>query len=179
MTTFQLRFPESDDLDAVYEAVRETIDELHRWMPWCHRDYSLADAAAWIAAQDEGRQSGMSYEFLIVGEQQRILGCCGLNQINAGRRIANLGYWVRASEGRRGVATRATREVAEWAFANTELERLEIVAAVENGASQRVAIKAGALREGVLRSRLFVHGEICDAVMHSLIRPRVESMRTG
>lgn len=179
MTTFELRFPESDDLDALYEAVRESIDELHRWMPWCQRDYSLADAAGWIAAQDEGRRSATEFAFLIVGKQQRVLGCCGLNQINSAYRIANLGYWVRASEVGRGVASRATREVAEWAFANTELQRLEIVAAVGNSASQTVAIKAGAVREGVLRSRLLVHGEFHDAVMHSIIRPRNESVRSG
>ena len=177
MTRFQLRFPGSDDLDAVYEAVRESIEELHRWMPWCHRGYSLADAAAWIASQEDGRKAGTAFEFLIVGENQRILGCCGLNGINPMHHMANLGYWVRTSEVRRGVASRATKEVAEWAFANTELVRLEIVAAVGNSASQSVAVRAGASREGVLHSRLFIGGKYHDAVMHSLIRPSSGSVR--
>jgi ribosomal-protein-serine acetyltransferase len=34
--------------------------------------------------------------------------------------------------------------------------------------SQRVAEKSGALREGVLRNRLLLHGKIHDAAMYSL-----------
>lgn len=35
-----------------------------------------------------------------------------------------------------------------------------------------VAAKAGTEREGVLRSRLLVHGKFHDAVVFSLVRPR-------
>jgi len=49
------------------------------------------------------------------------------------------------------------------------LLRIEIVAAVDNIPSQRVAEKAGARREGVLRNRLFINGESLDAVLFSLV----------
>jgi RimJ/RimL family protein N-acetyltransferase len=85
-------------------------------------------------------------------------------------RFANLGYWVRTSATRQGVATEAVRQVAEFAFGNTDLVRLEIVCAVGNDASQRVAERAGAAREGALRHRLLLHGQPVDAVMYSLVR---------
>jgi ribosomal-protein-serine acetyltransferase len=84
--------------------------------------------------------------------------------------MANLGYWVRSSETGCGIATWAAQRLAAWAFANTDVTRLEIVAAVGNTASQAVATKAGALREGVLRARLLIHGRLHDAVLFSLIR---------
>jgi len=59
----------------------------------------------------------------------------------------------------------------KWAFASTELVRLEILVAISNLPSQRVAEKAGAVREGVLRRRLLLHGVSHDAVMFSLTRP--------
>jgi RimJ/RimL family protein N-acetyltransferase len=167
-----LRFPEPTDADAVFAAVRESIGDLHLWMSWCRIDYSIADAAQWISGQAEARKNGVAFEFVITDEQGRILGGCGVNQINKDARLANLGYWVRTSETGRGVATRAARDVAAWAFENTTIERLEIVVAVGNTASQVVAEKAGALREGILRSRLLVHGRFHDAVMFSLIRPQ-------
>ena len=46
-----------------------------------------------------------------------------------------------------------------------------VVFAVSNLPSQRVAEKAGAVREGVLRRRLLLHGVSHDAVMFSLTRP--------
>ena len=54
-----------------------------------------------------------------------------------------------------------------------DLLRAEIVVAVGNHASLRVAQKAGAKREGILRDRLIVRDKIYDAVMHSLTRQDV------
>lgn len=83
--------------------------------------------------------------------------------------MANLGYWVRTSAAGRGVATGATRAVARFGFEQIGLKRIEIVAAVNNLSSQRVAEKAGAVREGVLRKRLLIRGESHDAVLFSLV----------
>ncbi len=49
------------------------------------------------------------------------------------------------------------------------LDRIEILAAVGNKRSQRVAQKLGASREGLLRNRLVIHGQAHDAVVFSLI----------
>ena len=43
--------------------------------------------------------------------------------------------------------------------------------AVENLASQAVAVKAGATLEGRLRCRFLVHGQFPDAFVYSIIRP--------
>jgi RimJ/RimL family protein N-acetyltransferase len=48
------------------------------------------------------------------------------------------------------VATRATRAISRWAF-TSGIHRLELLAARENWASQRVAMAAGFTREGVRR----------------------------
>jgi ribosomal-protein-serine acetyltransferase len=160
---------ETDDAPALWEAARESVAEVGRWLAWCHAEYSLADAAEWIRASEALAYEGREYRFAIVGEG-RVLGVCGLNQVNPVNRFANLGYWVRTSATRRGVATAAVRQVAGFAFTSTELVRLEIVCAVGNEASQRVAERAGAMREGVLRDRLLVHGRPTDAVMYSLVR---------
>ena len=59
--------------------------------------------------------------------------------------------------------------LADYGFKELKLNRIEILVAVDNLASQRVAAKAGAVREGILRNRLLLHGKIHDAVMFSLI----------
>jgi RimJ/RimL family protein N-acetyltransferase len=63
----------------------------------------------------------------------------------------------------------ATRLAARFGFEQLGLQRIEIVAAVGNVPSQRVAEKAGATREGVSRKRLLIHGESLDAVLFSLV----------
>lgn len=158
------------DAAALWEAARESVVEVGRWLPWCHAGYSMEEAVEWTRTRGRLAERGTEHPFAIVGADGRFLGGCGLNQINAAHRFANLGYWVRSSATGRGVATAAVRQVADFAFRSTDLVRLEIVCAVGNEASQRVAERAGAVREGVLRHRLLI-GEIAhDAVMYSITR---------
>jgi ribosomal-protein-serine acetyltransferase len=159
----------ADALD-VCQAVHESLNELMPWMPWCHPNYSLQDSRTWLVGQVKAFQAGTAFEFAIVSPDGRYLGGCGVNEIGKVNRRGNIGYWVRTSEARRGVATAAVRLAYQWAMENTNLIRLEILIAVGNAASQRVAEKAGAMREGILRKRLLLHDEAHDAVMFSLIR---------
>jgi ribosomal-protein-serine acetyltransferase len=159
-----------DDARALWEAARESIREVSEWLPWCHPDYSLAEAEEWVRSRAPLTAAGREHAFAIVDAADRLLGGCGLSRIDGGQRFGNLGYWVRTSATRRGVATEAVRQLAEFAFESTDLVRLEIVCAVGNVASQRVAERAGAVREGVLRQRIRLQGRSVDAVMYSLVR---------
>ena len=154
----------------MYEAARESIGTVGPWMPWLHDGYTLEQAEAWAERQQQGFEERTDFEFMILGDHQRILGGIGLNNVDPLNPRANLGYWVRASETGKGVATAATRLLVEWAFANTPLVRIEVVVSVENTASLRVAEKAGAAREGVLRSRLLLNGRMHDAVMLAFVK---------
>ena len=139
-------------------------------MPWCHSGYSSNEARAWVTRQVAAFAAGTQYEFLIVSGDGRMLGGCGLNEIERANRRANLGYWVRSSAVRRGVAADAIRRLADWAFRNTDLNRLELIVAAGNTASLAAARSAGAVREGLLRSRLVLHGRVHDAVVFSFVR---------
>jgi len=159
----------ASDVAAAWDAIGESRTALHRWMPWCHQRYSIDDCRSWIEAQIPAFEQGTAFEFAIVSTDDRYLGGCGLNRLDDLNRRANLGYWVRTSATRRGVATRAVRELRDWAFEQTPLIRLEVVVAVGNVASEGVATRAGATREGVLRSRLLLHGVVHDAIMFSFV----------
>ncbi|HEX8494037.1 MAG TPA: GNAT family N-acetyltransferase [Pyrinomonadaceae bacterium] len=165
----------ADDVDAVYEAVRESIKEVAPWLPWCHPDYSREETSAFISSLAEEANAAQDYGFAIVdAETNAFLGGIGINQINHIHRIGNLGYWVRTSCTRRGVAASAARQMARFGFRELGLLRLEIVVAIGNHASQRVAEKAGATREGILRKRLLIHGQSHDAVLYSLVAEDLE-----
>lgn len=158
------------DVDGAYEAVRESIAELVPWMPWCHEGYVRDETVAWIESRSEVWEAKTDFGFVIESSDGTILGSCGLNRIEHDNGTANLGYWVRSSAVRNGVATRATQLLRDWAFANTALHRLEILVAAENVASQKVAEKLGAVREGVLRQRLILRGRKHDAVIYAILR---------
>jgi len=162
---------EESDVAVMVAAARESVAEVWPWMQWCHAQYSTAEALAWIRATHDGRATGASYDFAIVDANGLYAGGCGVNQINRVTGVANLGYWVRSSLAGRGIAPAAVLELVPWVFQNTPLHRLEIVAAVANRRSQRVAEKAGAHRDAVLRKRTLVNGLPADAVLYSILRP--------
>ena len=158
------------DAGALYEAVRESIPEVSPWLPWCHQNYSIEESREFIGSRELASQGGEWYSFgVFETDTGRFLGGVGINFINRVHQMANLGYWVRTSAAGRGIATKAKRLTARFGFEQLGLHRIEIVAAVANVPSQRVAEKAGARREGVLRNRLLINGESLDAVLFSLV----------
>ena len=167
-----LRVPELADAPAIAAAVQSSRSELAAWMDWCSADYDVADAVGWVQAARDARQRKLAYEFVIEGQDGRLLGCCGLNAVDALNRRANLGYWVRTEATGRGIARTAAAQAVAFAFTHTDLERLEIVVAVGNAPSLAVAAALGAWREGVLARRLAIGGQFHDAVLFAIIRGR-------
>jgi ribosomal-protein-serine acetyltransferase len=158
------------DAGALYEAADESRRELSVWMPWCHASYARSESEAFAQSCQAEWEKGEHYSFVIHDADTGLfLGGIGLNFINRAHKFANLGYWVRTSRTRRGVASTAVRLVAQFGLGELGFNRLEIVTAAGNEASQRVAEKAGARREGLLRRRLLIHGQPHDAVMFSLV----------
>ena len=150
----RIRPYEESDIEPLVAAVQESIADLVPWMPWASPVYSSAEAAAWVRLTSDGHANGTMYDFAILDADGRYAGGCGLNRINVADGVANLGYWVRSSASGHGVAPSAVRQVVAWAFANTGLNRLEIVVALNNIRSLRVAEKVGAQRDAVLRKRV-------------------------
>ncbi|HEY0545642.1 MAG TPA: GNAT family protein [Pyrinomonadaceae bacterium] len=178
--TILLRPWRVEDVDAVYGAVRESFAELSQWMPWCHENYRKEETSTFLMSREEAWRNDTEYGFAILEPETKLLiGSVGLNQINRPYRMANLGYWVRTGWTGRGVALRATLLGARFAFEQLKFERIEIMAAVGNLASQRVAEKAGAVREGILRRRLWVGEQPHDAVLFSLLAEDLNIRKEG
>jgi ribosomal-protein-serine acetyltransferase len=169
-TSIQIRKYQSGDVDAIYDAVIESRVELSRWMPWCHAAYSREETAGWVESRPDAWENDGEWSFVIVDGDGGFLGACGIHRIDRLNGVGEVGYWVRTSATRQGIATEAVRLLCRWAFRETTLHRLEIVASIENLASQRVAEKAGATREGVLKERLMLHGRRHDGVLSAILK---------
>lgn len=157
-----------DDGAKLYRAIRQSFEQLHRWMFWCHENYSIEETEEWVLRQFKLYEEGLEYEMLIENQDGKILGACGLNHLDPNR-CANLGYWVRTDCANAGVATRAVQQLLDWARQNTNLMRLEIVASIKNGPSNAVAQKCGATLEGVARRRLLLPDGFHDCNIYAIL----------
>jgi ribosomal-protein-serine acetyltransferase len=157
----------SDTLQ-LYTAVRESLKELSPWMSWATETYTEITAREYITIA-RARWEEHTFYALAITRGNEILGTCTLSSIHAIYHFCNLGYWVRTSCHGHGIAGRAAKLVARYAFETLGLIRVELVIAVGNQASLRVAEKIGAHDEGILLNRMVVGRAIHHAHMYSLV----------
>ena len=88
--TVRIRDLRLDDAEPVYEAIRESIDDVSPWLAALHADITLDDIRTYIAGQPKLREVRDAFNFAIVDAEDTILGGCGLTSINWHHRFCNL-----------------------------------------------------------------------------------------
>ena len=157
-----------DDAMQLYCAVKESLKELKPWMSWATEDYTELTAREYIAITRARWEEHTLFAFAITRDDE-IVGGCTLSSIHPIYHYCNVGYWVRTLHHGQGIAGHAARLAVRFGFENVGLIRAEIVVAVGNEASRRVAEKIGAHYEGILLNRMVIGKSVCDAHMYSLI----------
>jgi RimJ/RimL family protein N-acetyltransferase len=134
----------SDADTRTWNPARSVVD-LDSAVRWCAElaDWSGGDHASWSVLD---RQT------------QAFLGLVSVHSINPTQADAEIGYRVSPTARGRGIATEAVAVASDWAFDNLSLVRIELVHAVANPASCKVALRAGFPLEGLLRQS-FVYGD--------------------
>ena len=73
-------------------------------------------------------------------------------------------YWGK------GIMSEAVKQICQYVFKNSDIERIFAAPFDYNPTSQRVLEKCGFEREGILRKNGFKNGEFHDMIMYSLIK---------
>lgn len=163
------------DADAAALVAPLDEPEIARWTR-VPSPYTRADAEEYLAGREPRRESGEELSLAIVSASTgELLGSISVRVASQESLRGELGYLVFAPARRRGVAARAVRLLARYAFESLGLRRVEILTATGNAPSQRVAEKAGFTREGVLRSHTAGRGERLDMVCWSLLPDELSS----
>ena len=158
------------DTDSLFATVRQSIESLCYWMPWCTPHYSHEDAATWTALCETGWRDKTEFPLGIFDAMTgQVMGATGINNINHAYHSGNLGYWLGTPYRTRGFASVAALMAADIAFTELGLTRLEIVVLLNNEASHRVARAVGATRECNARNRLYFQGQPAEATVYSLV----------
>jgi RimJ/RimL family protein N-acetyltransferase len=149
--TITLRRWRRNDLEALVAACQDP--EIARWtrVPF---PYTEADARAFLLHRYDAMHAGTLAPFAIVSatDDTQLLGSISLMRPDWEHRRAEVGYWLARESRGQGHATRAVKLICGWGLASLGLERIDLLAAPANQASQRVAERAGFTREALLRS---------------------------
>lgn len=152
---------------ALLDAILASGPALRRWMTWWHEGFELGEAEAFAAFCERGWSEGTHHEFAIQGDACDYIGSCALSGVRRDSLSANLAYWVRTDATGGGVAASAARRVAAWGVSSLGLQRIEVSMATANVASRRVAERAGAQAEGILRNRVRYEGRSYNFALYA------------
>ena len=103
-------------------------------------------------------------------EDDRVIGTCTLFAINAVQRRCELGYALGHEYWGRGYMYEALTGLVGFAFGTLGMRRLEADIDPRNPRSLKLLERLGFRREGLLRERWTVNGELQDSVLLGLLR---------
>jgi RimJ/RimL family protein N-acetyltransferase len=154
---------------AISAARAESQAELERWMPWAREPGSPEDAERHCREMQVKWHAREELDFCFVRKSDgTLVGKGGLHTIDWSVPKFEIGYWIRTSCSRQGIATEATLGLVAFATNSLGAHRIEITSDTRNGPSRRVAEKSGFVLEGIRqRSRRDVAGELADSCMYA------------
>jgi RimJ/RimL family protein N-acetyltransferase len=135
------------DIPAMVAAHRDPV--MRHWLR--HPVTTTQEARQIIQARRADREAGTGFSFAVLqagadGAAGDLVGGISIRRLDRDATSGEVGYWVTASSRGQGIAPRALNAACEWVLRlprHRPLERLELIHAVGNHASCRVADKAG------------------------------------
>jgi RimJ/RimL family protein N-acetyltransferase len=161
------------DAPLLKEAVDSSLDHLRPWMPWAHDDPQAVEEKVELLRRFRGQfDLGQNFVYgLFSADEIQLVGGSGFH-LRVGDDAFEIGYWIRASEDGKGLATEATAALTRVGFEVCEVDRIEIHVEPENEKSARIPQKLGYVEEARLRRRLYAPpgGEPRDTVVFTMFR---------
>lgn len=137
-----IRCLEVSDANQVVDAVAESLPELLQWMPWAQFEpQSVTQREELIKQWGKDWEEKKNFPVGIFRNDQ-LVGCSGFH-LRHGDGQLELGYWVRTSWSRQGIATRTSQALTDVAFALPEVQEVLIAHDIANVRSQSIPMRLG------------------------------------
>jgi len=170
-----LRPPHAGDGHMLHEAITESLVELRRFLgslPWVACEQTVESAETYCRTAQANFLSRKDLPFLLIEKATgKIVGATGLHRTVWTTPKTEIGYWARASSGRKGLITEAVMALTDYAVSHIGAVRVEIITDEENLPSRRVAERCQFTLEGILRNeRRAPDGSLRNACIYARIR---------
>jgi len=171
-----LRYPTPADAPALYEIGSDPeVTRFFSWGPYTDHTQPLG----YIESLGPARRAGARLEFVIVDEEERLLGITGLTELSTRDRRAVVGTWLGRAHWGSGANAESKALVLALAFRRLGLIRASALVNPANVRSVRALEQLGFRHEGVLMAwHLHAEGPQDCAIMR-LMREDFEAGPLG
>ena len=163
-----LRTYQASDAEAVFEAALRNRERLEPFMHWMTADYSLASAKQFIVLNTQAFSKKSSAAYGIFRDRT-FLGSIGFVYFDWSTRKTEIGYWLTEEAEGKGIVSSGCRVLIDYAFAELDMNRIEIKCSTENPRSYAVAERLGFTKEAHLRQAEFRNGKFHDFYIYGLL----------
>ena len=163
-----MRWVSEDDIDALYEIFSDP--EVTRY--WSSAAFANREAAVTMQrkiAEDNLKDSVWKWG-LALRDTNKLIGTVTLFNLSLSNGRAEIGYAMARAYWGKGYMNEALKAMIVHAFDVVKLRRLEADVDPRNTGSVRTLERLGFQREGFLRERWHVEGEIQDAFFYGLLK---------
>lgn len=164
-----LRWITEEDVEALY-SIFSDHEVMRYWSTTPLEDRTAA--AALLREIHDGFQHRTLLKWgVALRTSNALLGTVTLVNLDFANRRAEVGYALGRAHWGNGYINEALHALLEYAFGVLDLHRIEADVDPRNAASIKTLERLGFQREGYLRERWQVGGEIQDALFYGLLRP--------
>jgi ribosomal-protein-serine acetyltransferase len=163
-----IRISDSSDAVELFKQIDETRDQLEQFMSWAKTTKKVEDETKFLEYCQRRYQSGklLPTTILVDGE---IAGMFDFHNIDEENRRCEIGYWLGTKFQHNGVMIKFVKKATQVAFEELDMHSVQILAMVDNIASNNVAKNAGLRLEGTFSDYLFLNGIYHDTNVYSQI----------
>jgi ribosomal-protein-alanine N-acetyltransferase len=138
---------------------------------WSTPPWTEIESAHVMIAQDRDTTSGQHLRLgIALKAGTPLIGTCTFFDINTTCRRAEIGYALGSTAWGKGYMNEALTALLDYGFAELDLNRVEADIDPRNEASGKTLERLGFTREGLLRERWIVDGEVSDTAFYGLLR---------
>lgn len=163
MVDFKIRLQELDDAQRFYEILNN-----NNFVFFDARPSSVEEEKEFLKNNIKMLKENIQHNFTILFNGD-IVGAVGLKIDQHRKYIGEIGYFIDEKCWGKGLAVKAVHWLEDYCFNELGLKRISIIMAIENTASERVAIKAGYKKEGIMQKGICIFEKYHDAYLYAKV----------
>ncbi|HET7580686.1 MAG TPA: GNAT family N-acetyltransferase [Bacillales bacterium] len=166
LTLKQLEYGEASEL---FNLIQSCRSYLRHWLKWIDTLRTAQDVEHFIHRASMETMNGRSLQAGIRSRGE-LAGLISYDFMDWENRSTNIGAWLGDHFQGKGIISRATWAMTEYAFQQMKLNRVEIRCGLHNAKSRAVPERLGFREEGVVHEAEWLHHRFIDHVIYGMTK---------
>ncbi|MDX9848128.1 MAG: GNAT family protein [Tenuifilaceae bacterium] len=154
----------------IFNTIDTQREYLGVWLPFVPFTKTIDDTISFISSVIDAPPDRAELVFVIY-YQNTFAGIIGFRDTDRLNRKTELGYWLSQPFQGKGIIIQSVKRLIEYAFAEMEMNRIQIRCAVGNHSSKKIPQQLGFLLERIERDgELLANAEYTDLEVYSMLK---------